>query len=212
VPTTEALPRRPLEAYGIEKAAIEALLLDEGRAGRLRATVLHPGHIVGPGWLPVNPAGHLDTSVFADLANGAVVTLPNLGLETLHHVHADDVAQAFELALSAPTAAGESFHVVSERALTLRGYAEAVASWFGKPANLRYLPWEAWRAAATEPQAVDTFSHISHSPCMSIDKARDLLGYAPRYSSLQAVHEAVAWLIAEGAIDVGGQELRSLST
>ena len=38
VPTTEATPRRPLEEYGTEKAAIEQLLLGSARAGLLRAT------------------------------------------------------------------------------------------------------------------------------------------------------------------------------
>jgi hypothetical protein len=39
----------------------------------------------------------------------------------------------------------------------------------------------------------------------SIDRARDTLGYAPRYSTLEALHEALAWLVANGQVDVGGQ-------
>ena len=64
---------------------------------------------------------------------GKEVLLPNLGLETLHHVHADDVAQAFELAAARrpAQAIGQSFHITSERAITLQGYAKAVAGWFG---------------------------------------------------------------------------------
>lgn len=210
VPTTEDAPRRPFGAYGIEKAEIERLLIAETRSGRLRATVLHPGHIVGPGWHPVGPAGNFSLEAFRRLAQGEELALPCFGLETVHHVHADDVAHAFELALDRPSVAvGESFHVVSPRALTLRGYAEAVASWFGQPARLRYLPWDSWRSTVGEQEADDTLSHVTHSPCMSIEKARDVLGYTPRYSSLEAVHESVAWLVADGALDTGG---RSLST
>ena len=63
--------------------------------------------------------------------------LPNLGLETVHHVHADDVAQAFVQAMvHRSVAILESFHVVSAAALTFRGYAEAVSAWFGKKARL----------------------------------------------------------------------------
>ena len=40
----------------------------------------------------------------------------------------------------------------------------------------------------------------------SIDRAREVLGYAPRYSTLDALHEALAWLVANGQADVGGQE------
>ena len=62
-------------------------------ARRLPATVLHPGHLVGSGWPPINPAGNFNPGVFANLRGGRSVRLPNFGLETLHHVHADDVAQ-----------------------------------------------------------------------------------------------------------------------
>src|SRR5579883_1083332 len=49
VPTTEEQPRRPFGDYGIKKAAIEAYLLDEARRNGFPATIVHPGHIVGPG-------------------------------------------------------------------------------------------------------------------------------------------------------------------
>ncbi|HSW51023.1 MAG TPA: NAD-dependent epimerase/dehydratase family protein, partial [Bryobacteraceae bacterium] len=146
VPTTEDLPRRPLEEYGKRKATIEAYLLDQTSRGAIQAAVLHPGHIVGEGWPPLNPQGHFSPWVFERLARGEALALPHLGLETFHHVHAGDVAQGFVRALENwDRAAGESFHIVSEAALTQRGYAEAVASWFGKEAKLTFLPWEEWR-------------------------------------------------------------------
>jgi nucleoside-diphosphate-sugar epimerase len=121
-------------------------------------------------------------------------------------VHADDVAQAFQQALANRGAAvGESFHVVSPAALTLRGYAERVAAWFGETARLRFLPWEEWRATAGEREAAATWDHISHSPHCSIAKAERLLGYRPRYRSLEAVFESLQWLIQTGELG----ELRS---
>lgn len=203
VPTTEEQPRRPFGDYGIQKAEIEAYLMDQARRTGFPATVLHPGHIVGPGWRPLNPAGHFDPAVFTQLASGAELALPNLGLETLHHVHADDVAQAFERALTHwSSAVGESFHVVSPAALTLRGYAEAVAAWFGRPARLAFLPWPQWSATVTKDDANATLEHIAHSPNCSIAKAQRLLEYHPRYSSLQAVYEAVQWLIKDGQVQL----------
>ena len=203
VPATEDLPRHPFGEYGKGKAQIEAYLLDETRRGGLPATILHPGHIVGPGWPPLNPAGNFDLRVFEKLAAGEELALPNLGMETVHHVHADDVAQAFARALNSwGTAVGESFHVVSPEALTLRGYAEAVAGWFGRPANLRFLPWEEWRAGVSEEGAEGTWDHIAHSPNCSIEKARRLLGYEPGYSSLEAVRESLEWLIKAGEVRI----------
>lgn len=96
---------------------------------------------------------------------------------------------------------GESFHVVSPAALSLRGYAEAVASWFGRPANLVYLPLEQWRTSVSEDDAQATWDHIAHSPNCSIAKARRLLDYRPRYTSLQAVREAVMWLVEHKIVE-----------
>jgi nucleoside-diphosphate-sugar epimerase len=201
VPTSEEQPRRPFGEYGIQKAAIEAYLLKEAHVNGFPATVLHPGHIVGPGWAPLNPAGHFDPGVFAILGRGDELALPNLGLETVHHVHADDVAQSFTQALlHHSTSVGESFHVVSPAALTLRGYAESIAGWFDQEARLKFLPWEAWKRTVSEAQAAATWDHIAHSPNCSIAKAQRLIDYRPRYSSLQAVHEAVAWLLQQGVI------------
>jgi len=193
VPTTEDAPRRPFGDYGCRKAAIEAYLLDQAASGRLPAAVLHPGHLVGSGWLPINPAGNFNPVVFEDLSHGRTVRLPNFGLETLHHVHADDVAQAFERAVERPEAAiGESFHVVSPAALTFRGYSEGLAAWYGVEAQLDYLPYDQWRVGVSDRDAAVTLDHLRHSPNCSIAKARTRLGYAPRFTSLAAVKDALS--------------------
>jgi nucleoside-diphosphate-sugar epimerase len=203
VPITEDQPRRPFGDYGCRKAAIEEYLLAQSRDSGFPATVMHPGHLVGPGWAPINPAGNFNPQIFIDLAHGNEVPLPNLGNETLHHVHADDVAQAFVCALEhREDAISASFHVVSPAALTMRGYAETVAGWFGRPAQLRFLPWEEWKAGASERDARITWDHLAHSPNCSIEKARRLLGYEPRYRSSEALKEALDSLIASGVVTV----------
>jgi nucleoside-diphosphate-sugar epimerase len=203
-PTTEAAPRCPISDYGVRKAAIEAYLLDEARRNRFPATVLHPGHLVGTGWMPLNPAANFNPSVFADLAAGRQIALPNLGRETLHHVHAADVAQAFVKAMENwSVAVGECFHVVSPAAVSMSGYAEAVAQWFGRKACIQYLPWEVWSSQVPERDAKVTWDHIARSPNCSIAKAQRLLDYRPRYRSLEAVRESLEWLVAHRKIEIG---------
>jgi len=203
VPMVEEQPRQPFEEYGIQKWQIESYLLNEARRNGFPATVLMPGHIVGKGWVPINPVGNGNPDVFVTLARGGSLALPNFGLETVHHVHADDVAQAFVQAISHwNTAIGENFHVVSRAALTLRGYAEAVAGWFGQTAQLKYLGWEEWRKTVSEGDAATTWGHIARSSNCSIAKAQRLLGYQPRYTSLQAIHESVFDLIERGVMKV----------
>jgi nucleoside-diphosphate-sugar epimerase len=196
-------PRRPFGEYGIEKARIEAYLLEMAQKESFPATIIHPGHIVGPGWAPLNPAGHFNPSIFTKLAEGEELSLPNFGLETVHHVHADDVAQMFMRAIANWSAsAGEAFHAVSPAAITLRGYAEAMAAWFGREPKLRYLPWPEWKEEQSELEAAQTYDHIARSPNCSIAKAERVLGYRPRYGSIEAVCESVSWLIERRIVQI----------
>jgi nucleoside-diphosphate-sugar epimerase len=201
VPTTEEHPRNPISDYGVRKAAIESYLLEEARTNQFPATILHPGHLVGVGWMPLNPAANFNPGVFADLAAGREIALPNQGRETLHHVHADDVAQAFVRAISSwSNACGQSFHVVSPAAVSLADYAEALGRWFGREPRIRFLPWEEWRSLVSEREAQITWDHIARSPNCSIRKAQRLLDYQPRYTSLDAIYESLGWLVAHGTI------------
>ena len=205
VPVTEDEPRTAYGEYGTGKAEIEALLHRETLAGGVPAVVLHPGHISGPGWPVITPAGNLDPAVWTSLATGKPLALPDHGLGVLHHVHADDVAQAFERALSRPAAIGASFHVVAEQAMTLRGLAAGVAQWFGREPELDFVGWAEFERRAGPEHAEATREHTFRSITASIARAREVLGYAPRYSTLEALHEALAWLVAHGQADTGGQ-------
>jgi len=202
---TEDEPRTGYGEYGIGKAAIEALLHRETLAGGVPSVVLHPGHISGPGWPVITPAGNLDPDVWRRLATGEPVPLPALGLGVLNHVHADDVAQAFERALTRPAAIGASFHVVAEQAMTCRGLAAAVAGWFGRDPVLDLVDWEGFEQRVGPAHAAATRDHVERSIAASIDRARSVLGYAPRYTSLDALHESLRWLVEHNQVDVGGQ-------
>lgn len=200
VPATEDDPHNSFGEYGTQKAAIETWLLEEARSG-FPATVFRPGHIVGPGWAPLNPAGHFNVETFASIRRGDELVLPNFGLETVHHVHAEDVAQVAAKAIANREAAvGEAFNAVSPQALNLRGYAEEMYRFFGHEPRLSYLPFEEWSRTQPAEDARATWEHIIRSPAHSIEKARTRLGYAPKWSSLEAVKEAVAWLIENGRI------------
>jgi hypothetical protein len=52
-----------------------------------------------------------------------------------------------------------------------------------------------------------TREHTSRSITASVSRAREVLGYAPRYTSLDALRETLSWLVANGQADVGGQPL-----
>lgn len=189
-PYDETARREPFGEYGIRKAEIEKYLLRECKRG-FPATILHPGHITGPGWDPINPQGNLNREVFDKLARGDVLELPDDGMARLQHVHADDVASAFELAIAQPEKSiGESFHVAAREPVTMRSYAETVATWHGREANLAFLPWEEWKRNRGERDVSLTLDHMTHSPCASIAKAERVLGFSPR-TVFDSVRDAI---------------------
>jgi nucleoside-diphosphate-sugar epimerase len=201
VPSTEEDSPTPIDSYGRKKAEIESWLLQEARRNGLPATCFRPGHIVGEGWMPINPVGNLNPAVFSLIASGDELLLPNLGLETLHHVHADDVAHWIVQAIDHRAASiGEVFNTVSAQAINLRGYAEAVYRWFGKEPRLGYKPFEEWILAFKGYDAELSRAHIIRSSCHSIAKSRERIAYSPGYSSLEAIHESVRALVANGQL------------
>jgi nucleoside-diphosphate-sugar epimerase len=196
----------PIGEYGTQKAAIAELLAAETASGGLITTVLQPGHISGPGWTPIGPLGNLDPGVWYALSAGQEIAVPGLGTELMHHVHADDVAQAFQLAVEhRDAAAGESFNVVAPSALTARGFLAIVAGWFGQTAKIRSVTWAEFRSGTTAEFADASWGHLSRSQYASIEKARTLLGYAPAFEPEAAVLDGIRWLIDHDQLEVANR-------
>ncbi|MFM9607520.1 NAD-dependent epimerase/dehydratase family protein [Streptomyces niveiscabiei] len=203
LPISETGGTPPVGEYGIQKDRIARMLKAETANGGLVTTSLHPGHIVGPGWEPVNALGNLDPAVWYALSAGQPLKVPGIGAESMHHVHADDVAQSFERAIDhRDAAAGEDFNVVAPTALTVRGYADIAAGWFGRTATLEPVTWEEFRTTTTPEHARNSWEHLHRSHCLTIEKARTLIGYAPRYEPEAAVLESVRWLIDHDRLKV----------
>jgi nucleoside-diphosphate-sugar epimerase len=70
-------------------------------------------------------------------------------------------------------------------------YAEAVAAWFGRRAQLEFRPWEDWKRDKSDRAIALTYDHMAHSPCASIAKAQRILGFEPRYSAVDSVRDAL---------------------
>jgi nucleoside-diphosphate-sugar epimerase len=196
----------PFGDYGVQKAAIAELLATETASGGLVTTVLQPGHISGPGWMPIGPLGNLDPSVWYAVSAGQEIAVPGLGAELMHHVHADDVAQAFQLAIAHREAApGGSFNVVAPSALTARGFLEIAANWFGQTARIRSVSWAEFRTSTTAEFADSSWQHLSRSQYASIEKARTLLGYTPAFEPEAAVLDGIRWLIDHDQLAVANR-------
>jgi nucleoside-diphosphate-sugar epimerase len=205
-PVHESDTSPPFGDYGVQKAAIAELLAAETASGGLVTTVLQPGHISGPGWMPIGPLGNLDPSVWYAVSAGQEIAVPGLGAELMHHVHADDVAQAFQLAIAhREAAAGGSFNVVAPSALTARGFLEIAANGFGETARIRSVSWAEFRTSTTAEFADSSWQHLSRSQYASIEKARTLLGYTPAFEPEAAVLDGIRWLIDHDQLAVANR-------
>jgi nucleoside-diphosphate-sugar epimerase len=202
VPNSEDEDLNPFGEYGIEKLKMAQTLKRQHALSHFPGTIIHPGHIVGPGHLPINPQGNQNPKVFEALIHAQPVVIPNFGMETVHHVHATDVAGIFRAAIRVGSPSyGQSFHAVSANAVTLRGYAKEVASWFGKQANLVFKPFDEFKNDVTQTDANATYEHILRSSNHSMDKAKRLLGFVPSYSSFEAIRESLDWMIRHGVVE-----------
>ena len=203
VPAGEDEPLNPFGEYGIDKAEIEKWLMHEARTTGFPATIFRPGQIVGEGWTPITPLANDKAAVFSKMARGEEIVLPNLGLETVNHVHAADISQLIQRAITNRSVAiGETFNAVSDTALNLRGYAETIFTWFGFEPKIAYVPYEEWmKLQPTPEEAHHSWEHFARSSCLSIEKARRKLGYEPAYSSISGVKESITWLIENGKVE-----------
>ena len=76
--------------------------------------------------------------------------------------------------------------------MTLRGLAAGVAGWFGREPVLEFVEWAEFERRVGAGHAEATREHVARSIAASIDRAREVLGYRPRFSSLDALHESLA--------------------
>ena len=197
MPVIEDQPRFPLDEYGIQKAKCEEYLHKLYRQEHFPETAVLPGQISGPGWVIINPVGNQDHWIFNKIRCGEEIALPNIGMETLHHVHADDVAQVFFNAIThRKSALGESFHAVSSESITLLGYAQAMYRYFGQEEKIKLLPWDEWCKYTKNEEHIDkTYYHILRSGYYSFEKGKRLLEYYPRHTLLETIEESVAYMV-----------------
>jgi nucleoside-diphosphate-sugar epimerase len=202
LPADPNAPKAPIDDYGKNKYLSEQYLKQEYRENGFPASIIMPGQISGPGWDIINSQGNQNPDVFQQIADGKAITLPNFGMETLHHVHASDVAQEFVDAIqNRNQALGESFHAVSENSITLYGYTELMYKFFDKKPEISFLPWPEWVEKINNKVDSDkTYYHIARSGQYSIENAKRLINYHPQYSVEETIELSVQGMIDRGEI------------
>ncbi len=195
-PADEDAPFAPGDVYQQTKAEAETLALRFGRARGVPVVVVRPGAIYGPGERRL-------LKLFRAIARGRYAVVGS-GRPFYHPVFIDDLVAGFLLALDHPRAVGEAFIVAGPQYASQDELARLIAAATGG----RVLPFHvpAWplqlAGAACEalcvPLGIDPPLHRRRvefwvkSRAFSIEKARRLLGYAPRVALDDGVRRTAA--------------------
>jgi nucleoside-diphosphate-sugar epimerase len=202
-PVTEDHVHNAVCNYGKGKTEIENYLRQLSLDGKINTTVLHPGHISGEGWYPINPQANFNPQVYQDILSGKELLLPDDGNATIHHVHSADITGLAMACINNPNAScGQAFNATSKQSISLRGFAELMFSHYGYDPcqKIKYAPFSEFSKMIEETDAKQTYEHIRRCPSCSMEKAEKLLGFVPKHSSIDTVISAVDYKINCGEL------------
>ncbi len=193
VPVTEQSPYEPHPdrrgVYTQTKFRAEQMVLDAVREQGLRAVVVRPGQIFGPGAEHVTPNGVIGLAGRWIVAGGGTRMLPL--------VYRDDVVDALLAAAQSERAWGQVINVVDPTAITQNDYL----AWAARVQPLKVVRWPVWvlMVLATGIEVLGKvlkrdvpltrYKIRSLKPLSPFDvaKARDVLGWSPRVGTLDGL-------------------------
>jgi nucleoside-diphosphate-sugar epimerase len=195
-PADETAPLAPGDVYQATKAEAETLALAFHRERGLPVAVVRPGAIYGPGEKRF-------LKLFRAIARGRYAIV-GTGRTFYHPVYIDDLVSGFLLALDRPEAVGEAFLLCGPRYVSQNDLAALVARHTGG----RVLPFRIparpvqWAGDLVEalcvPLRIEPPIHRrrvdfwTKSRAFTIEKARRLLGYAPKVDLDEGIRRTAA--------------------
>jgi nucleoside-diphosphate-sugar epimerase len=195
-PADEQAPFSPGDVYQATKAEAESLALELGRERGLAVVVVRPGAIYGPGETRLR-------KLFRAIARGRYAIV-GTGRPFYHPVYIDDLVAGFLLALDRREGAGEAFILAGPRYVSQQELAALIArETGGRVLPFRIPAWPLLAAGAVceavcVPLGIEPPLHRRRvefwvkSRAFSIEKARRVLGYAPKVDLEEGVRRTVS--------------------
>ncbi len=177
--------------YGGFKKMVEEILLERHARTGFPASVVRPASIYGPD----NNIYDMEMAYFVRLLRGLPIILPHDGLTTCSYGHVDDLARVMADMAGHAAAPGQIFNITAE-AVTANYYVEVLSEIVGRPADVLYIP-TADLAGLEKPAFNHLFGSMFHST-LSIEKARELLGFEPEYDFRQGHAQTFDWFMERG--------------
>jgi nucleoside-diphosphate-sugar epimerase len=188
LPVTEQTPLAPFEPYGVSKAEAELLVHREREAG-LVISSLRSRALLGRGRLG------LFELVFSRIRNNKPVPMFGRGNILLQMCDARDFGSAVTAAIN--VGANGDYNIGAGTFGTVRGDLQALINRLGSTSRLVPVPTLAIRAVMQPLRAIGrspfTAWHWVASATAfyaSLDKAREEMGWEPRYSNVDALENA----------------------
>lgn len=186
--------------YNETKLSSERVAMSLHNPQGMQVTVIRPGDVYGAGSVPwiLRPL---------DLMRRGLFMLPDGGRGVINHVHVDNLLDGVFLAIE-KRAGGEAFTISDGVATSCKDYFAYVARIAGKrwvptlPAALVFLlialSTKLWRLFGRKFPASAAATHfLMRRNAYSIKKAQRILGYAPRITLQDGMHEIAATLTAK---------------
>ncbi|WP_329109572.1 NAD-dependent epimerase/dehydratase family protein [Micromonospora sp. NBC_01699] len=194
VPTPEEHPRTPVDTYSAAKAAAEEVA-ERYRATGTKLSILRPKTFLGPGRMG------LFAMLFEWAEEGRNFPVLGRGDVRIQMFAVDDLVDAVVTVLHAPDdAANDTYNLGAERFDTLRADFQVVLDAAGHGKRVVSLP------ARPALAALDLLERTRLSPVygrllhklmgdsyVSIDKAQQRLGFAPKLSNSDAILRTYEW-------------------
>ncbi len=196
-PWTEDQPTNPdgPASYGGFKAMAEASMLARYAATGFPASAVRPAAIYGPD----NNIFDMETPMFLRLLQRRPILVPHGGLVVGSYGHVDDLCDAMITISCHPAAPGEVVNI-SNDAVDVNRYIAVLADIVGVEPNVVAVP-DDLLAEVTVAGASPVFGHlfkVRHHAALSTEKARHLVGYAPRFDLRSGHEHTYDWFRANG--------------
>jgi len=174
LPADEKHPTNPIDVYGGTKLAGENIIKGFGTRFDIGYTIIRPSAVYGP-----MDANLRVSQIFVDNAfNDKELVLEGGEYNTLDFTYIEDVADGFILAALSPKAKNEIFNITQGQGRTLKEFVDILKQYFPdlkttiKPADL------------IRPKRGS----------LDITKARELLGFNPKYNLELGLKEYVEYI------------------
>jgi 2-alkyl-3-oxoalkanoate reductase len=194
VPTPEEHPRTPVDTYSAAKAAAEEIA-ERHRAGGLPVAVLRPKTFVGPGRMG------LFAMLFEWAEEGRNFPVLGRGDVRIQMFAVDDLVDAVVTVLHAPDElANDTYNLAAERFGTLREDFQAVLDAAGHGRRVVSLPARPALAVLgllERSRLSPVYGRLLHKlmadSYVSTDRARERLGFTPKFSNADAILRTYQW-------------------